>query len=193
MTHWGMAGLPGARTLGGLLARARAFVLVGPRAATTGPFEWAKSLALATALSQMAYFLVCVALAAIELGFGEADQLKVVGLAALGALMFAGMQWLVTIFAMLVACLAGWLLARLPMWLGAAIGALWIGAVAIVIEPVGAVMYFELSDTLEMWTGGYWLLAGLVGGLYGAWLPRAVGAYLRERAERRAAVRSDRA
>ena len=51
------------------------------------------------------------------------------------------------------------------------IGAVVTAAVAVAIEPYGALLYRALREVVHPWGAGFWMLAAAIGALWGGWLP----------------------
>jgi hypothetical protein len=156
--------LPTATARSGPLRRLVGFLDVAPRPAVDGRYRWVLSLA-GTSYAVHALYLVFVVLTQ---GSGGRDAALMIFL----GLVFAVFLWMATVAAMGMAQVVGPALTRLPRRAGQLVGALWIAAVALAVEPVGGFVFRSLPDDAG-WSRGFWILAGGIGALWGAWLPDA--------------------
>jgi hypothetical protein len=168
--------LPEARVREPWSRRARSFVVVGPRRATQGWLEWAISQAMCSALLHLGYFLAVVLMLTADRGYGLVAQLAIAMLVVLGCLLFAGIQWVVVLATMAAVAQAGRLFVKLPRPWDTVVSVVAVAMASWFVEPIGGLLYHALSDELHAWHFGFWALALGLGGLWGAWLPRAVAA-----------------
>jgi hypothetical protein len=177
--------VPRARAHGSFIARARAFALTGPKQATTGVTEWIASLAWAVLVASVGFFLVCTLVQAIRAGFGQGDQVKLVVLGAMAAAMLGGVQWVMTLAGGGLLSLLGWPVSRMPMRPAAVLGAVIVATGLVFVEYAAAAPWRLMEGVIPM--PRMVSVPGLIaiGGLWGAWLPRAWTATLAARAAAR--------
>jgi hypothetical protein len=166
--------LPEARVREPWWQRAWRFVAVGPRRATEGWLEWAISQAMFSALLHLGYFLAVVMMLTAERGYGLVAQLGIAVLLVLGCLLFAGIQWVVVLATMAGVAQLARILVKLPKPWDTAASVVAVAMASWFVEPIGGLLYHALSRELHLWHLGFWVLALGIGGLWGAWLPRAL-------------------
>jgi hypothetical protein len=167
--------IPQAKVHEGRWRRMRSFVLVGPQHATESPLRWAVTQAMTSAALHLGYFLVLAFAWLAGANYHIGAQIFVGVMVLVASLLFAGIQWVVTLAGMSILSQLGWLLVRLPRRFAQVLGALAIASAAWIMDPIGGVLYYAI-DRSSIWTHGFALIAVVLGALWGAWLPLAARA-----------------